>query len=113
MITAEKIHSEIEQLKVAPMTGDNCSSLASLLIIKEHLFKDEPKNGGNVAGNEPQSVLHNEPITVYTDNANPFIKAINGKEMEHLIPIFDELMSSVKILYPKLYQKTLNQITNL
>lgn len=102
MITAEKIHSEIEQLKAAPMTGDNCSSLASLLIIKEHLFKDEP-----------QSVLNNEPITVYTDNTNPFIKAINGKEIEHLIPIFDELMASVKILYPKLYQKTLNQITNL
>lgn len=113
MITAEKIHSEIEQLKAAPMTGDNCSSLASLLIIKEHLFKDEPHNVGSVARNEPQSVLNNEPITVYTDNANPFIKAINGKEMEHLIPIFDELMSSVKILYPKLYQKTLNQITNL
>lgn len=113
MITAEKIHSEIEQLKAAPMTGDNCSSLASLLIIKEHLFKDEPHYGDSVVKNEPQSVLNNEPITVYTDNANPFIKAINGKEMEHLIPIFDELMSSVKILYPKLYQKTLNQITNL
>lgn len=113
MITSEKLHSEIEQLKSAPMTGDNCSSLAALLIIKEHLFKDEHRNSHSVARNEPQSALHNEPITIYTENANPFIKAINGKEMEQLIPIFDELMTSVKVLYPKLYQKTLNQITNL
>lgn len=113
MITAEKLHSEIEQLKAAPMTGDNCSSLASLLIIKEHLFKDEHHNSHSVAINEPQAILNDKPITVYTENANPFIKAINGKEMEQLIPIFDELMSSVKVLYPKLYQKTLNQITNL
>lgn len=113
MITVEKLHSEIEELKAAPMTGDNCSSLAALLIIKEHLFKDEPHNSHSVARIEPQSVLHDKPITLYTEDANPFMRAINGKEIEHLIPIFDELMMSVKVLYPKLYQKTITQITNL
>ena len=113
MITREKVLTEIEQLKAAPMTGDNCSALAALLTIKEHLFADGASQAHSEPRNESQSHLKNEPITVYSENTNPFLKAINGKEMEHLIPIFDELMSSVKILYPKLYQKTLNQIANL
>jgi hypothetical protein len=113
MITKEKLQTEIEQLKSAPMTGDNCSDLAALLIIKEHLFDKEPQKTHDVAKNEPQSDLNNKPITIYSEASNPFLTAINGKEMEHLIPIFDELMSSIKILYPKVYQKTLTQIINL
>lgn len=113
MITKEKVTSEIEQLKTSPMTGDNCSSLAALLIIHEHLFKEEHHNTPDVARIEPQRAHNDKPIKVYSEVSNPFLKAIDGKEMERLIPIFDELMGSVKILYPKLYQKTLNQITEV
>ena len=54
-----------------------------------------------------------EPVfySMASEPTTEFRKAILGKRAEDLIPIFDELMTALQVISPRLYDGTMRKIT--
>lgn len=47
------------------------------------------------------------------DSGSEFCKAIQGLSVDEVLPVLDELMDSVEVLIPKLYNATLRKLREL
>lgn len=80
---------------------ETCRKLAACLIVKRELFGEPerlPEHGYSYAAAPVPVDTH---ITYISDTE--FSRAINGRRQEDVWPIIDELVSTVEVLMPRLY----------
>ena len=118
MITREDLNQAINECQ-AERDPDSrtCIKLAAFLTIRDYLYSDcEPHNANDtdVPGYSyaaPPDVSHEtEPTTVYIDSASEFAEAINGMETDKAWALMDELMKTLKIINPRLYNAVMWRI---
>ena len=51
------------------------------------------------------------PVIEY-DSGTEFSRAVNGRDPSEIIPVFDELMTTLQVLHPRLYDGVLNKLQN-
>lgn len=86
--------------------ADTCIMLASFLTIKDHMFPEVEL---------PKYSYDAEPRTVSADvidyaSESDFGKAVNGKPVENIMVLMDEVMSVVQVINPKLYNSIMERI---
>ena len=74
----------------------NCYKLATLYTMYDHLYPDQPK-----AQNQ---------CSVEDFGDSEFLQAIKGKDPGNVWRLMDELMETVKILQPKLYDSVIRRL---
>lgn len=67
-----------------------CYKLAAYYTIKDHLY-ERPQYSRDV------------PRTVSSRSDSEFARMIDGKSIDEVMPVIEELMETVKLLYPRLY----------
>lgn len=76
----------------------NCYKLATLYTMYDHLYPEAAKSES----------IQEEKIVDYGDSE--FLKAIKGKDPGDVWLLMDELMSTIQILQPKLYESVIRRL---
>jgi hypothetical protein len=97
MISIEQLNGEISMLEDEVPTHAIMQKLASLYIIRDHISVGKSKS-------EQQEELY----TTYGES--DFLKAISGKNLRSVMLKMDELMTTLYVLNPKLYQNAINEL---
>ena len=84
--------------------ANTCIKLAAFYIIRREMFGEEkyaePSYSYAMA---PESVVE-------TDSDTEFAKMINGRPQNEIMPVMDELMTTLQIIQPRLYNAVLDKL---
>ena len=82
-----------------------CMMLAAFYTIKREMFGEEKH------AEAPSYSYAPAPVAVIeADGNSDFARAIDGREQEEVIPILDELMQTLSIIQPKLYDAVMTKL---
>lgn len=94
MLTKRELLNAIKELEESTPTYERCKKLVIYHILYDYMY------------GEPKNEIREEKV-VGSYGESEFMRAIEGKEMRDVMGVMDELMSTLNILNPKLYQGVL------
>ena len=97
MLSQRELDSAIREFEDAPTNYENCAKLATFYTIFDHLY-GEPKSE-----KRPQEV-----IGLYGNSE--FLRIVGDKDPEEVWGVLDELMDTLKIVNPRLYEGVIQKI---
>lgn len=101
MFSKGELLDAIEELEMSPATYQNAEKLATFYLLYEHLYvKKEPVN-------RIESV---KEVTIDRYGDSDFLQAIDGKKSEDVWMVMDELMQTLQMLNPRLYQAMIDKL---
>lgn len=101
MIDLDVINGEIAVLEAKPMTYQVAEKLATLYVVKDH---------ATIATKTPVPELVTEDEYSIDSELG---QAIKGKKMSQIMPVFNELMETLQVLQPRIYDSVMRRIGNL
>lgn len=101
MITKRELDGAIREFEDAPVSYQNCEKLATFYTIREHAFGDKSTEL-EYSYDAPQG------IDDYGDT--DFLQAIKGRSEDEIWLIMDELMETILITNPRLYDGVMRKI---
>lgn len=104
MLTRRELENAIAECESNPSSFNDCQKLATFYTIYQHCFAEkEPK--------ESRSVYTETVIDDYGDSE--FLDIIRDREAGDVWAVMDELMMTLQVVNPKLYNATLRKIDSL
>ena len=82
-----------------------CIMLAAFYTIKREMFGEEKE-----AEHYSYAPAPNRNIIEF-DSGSEFAKAIDGRDQDEIIPVLDELMGTLQIIQPRLYNAVLMKLS--
>lgn len=102
MLTKSELLNAIEELEDASPTFQNCQKMATFYTLLNAIYR----SGGEVT---PQvESVREEVIADHGDS--DFLRMINGMESHEAWLIMDELMDTIHILQPRLYDSVMRRV---
>ena len=102
MISEKELLEAIDKCKNNVNSFQWCEKLAALYTAYDHLY-GQPVEYANIR-TETETIVE-------VDGDNDFLKAVNGKNAVKIWNIMSELMESVKLIQPKLYNAVMRKIS--
>lgn len=100
MFSKAELLDAIEDLENSPATYQNAEKLATFYLLYDHLYvRQEPMN-------YVESVRE---VTIDRYGDSEFMKVIEGSDAEEAWKIIDDLMSTLQMLNPRLYQAIIDK----
>lgn len=93
MITADDLDKAIEECQEGKENYATCEKLATFLTLKHHLYGNEEKHE-----------------TAHSYSGSAFMNAISGKDMYKVMDTMDELMETLSVINPRLYQAVMRKL---
>ena len=81
-----------------------CIMLAAFLTIKRELYGEEKNAVQYSYAPAP------DRNTIQIDSGSEFARAIDGRDADEILPIIDELMGTIAIMYPRLYSAVMMKL---
>lgn len=109
MITEKDLQEAIaECLGQRNPNANTCIKLAAYYTIQQNLFPEtDPEKGPSYSFAAPPV----EQIeTVKLDSDSEFSQVINGRDVSEILPVWDELMDTLKIVNPRLYDGVMRKL---
>lgn len=100
MITIMELDGAIRECEAAPTTYQNCEKLATFYTILDHI-QEEP---------QVEEYSYDGPQGVGNFGDSDFLNAVEGKDENKIWSILDELMDTILITNPRLYQGVMRKI---
>ena len=88
MISLEQITGEISALEQETPTHETMRKLASLYTVRDHMVL------------QPMPTVTED---VHLSSGTEFAKAVEGKPVDGVMTVLDELMTTLQVINPKLY----------
>lgn len=82
-----------------------CIMLAAFYTIKREMFGEEKE--AEHYSYAPAPVRN----TIELDSGSEFARAINGMDLDEFLPIIDELMETLQIIQPRLYDAVMGRLS--
>lgn len=101
MITQQDLKQAVAECQRERNPNANtCIKLAAFLTIQRELYGEEKE-----VAQLPDYSFAPAPDRniVEIDSDSEFARAVNGMEMDDVLPVFDELMQTLEIINPRLY----------
>ena len=113
MITRQDLIQAINECQNTPNPNANtCIKLAAFLTIQRELFGDTTPNDRAVVGDAPGRSFAPSPESVVEINGDSeFARLINGRRQTEIMPVLDELVGTVNIIHPGLYNALMDRLT--
>ena len=109
MITEKDLQEAIaECLGQKNPNANTCIKLAAFYTIKNELFPEKVEEKRIQSYSYSAAEIPNNVVTY--NGESEFAKAIYGKDLEFIFGIVDELLQTVKIINPNLYNAVLRKI---
>lgn len=99
MITRRELDGAIRECEDAPVSYQTCEKLATFYTIREHL--EAPTEAGH---------SYDAPSGIGEYGTSDFLQAIKGRSEDEIWLLMDELMSTVLITNPRLYNGVMRRI---
>lgn len=100
MITEQALDEAIAECKGERNPNANtCMKLAAYYQLKDRMFASEPQIMRNYSYAEPEYQSDTE-----------FVRLVQDRSLDELLPILDELMETLKILNPRLYEGVMRKL---
>ena len=116
MITREDLEQAICECQAEREPNSNtCIRLAAFLTIRNYLYSDDlprtepPEQYYSYSA--PPAVSRETPDTVNIDSESDFAQAISGMNSNDAWALMDELMKTLQLLNPRLYDSVMRRIT--
>lgn len=110
MLDMNEIETAIAELEANKTTFANCSKLATLYTVRDHMTGDDRAYD---AAPYSRAAAPSVPERVNTYGNSEFLKAIDGKELSSIWPIIDELMQNLQIVNERVYYSVIAKINRL
>lgn len=109
MITEQELHEAIAECQGQRNPNANtCIKLASYYTILDHFTDTSKKEQQSV---EPMYSFANETEnTVKYQSGTEFADAIYGRDVDEIMGIMDELMSTLSVINPPLYRSVMRRV---
>ena len=104
MTNLDIINDEIETLERKEITYEIARKLACLYCVRDHMATGEVREVVSVA---------EEDETLPQETGSEFLQAVAGKKASDIMPIMDELMNSINVLQPRIYDSIMRKIANV
>ena len=107
MITERDLQEAIAECQGTRNPNANtCMMLAAFYTIRDHLYPEQEEM------KIPQYSYDAEPNTGYVNyySETEFGQAVNGKDIEEIMVLMDEVMNTLKVIHPKLYNSIMDRI---
>lgn len=104
MISRDWLLDAMQECETEPFTAPKREKLAQLYIIYDHLYGFQPN---------ATKIKTEKQITISTSGDSDFLKSVDGKEANAIWDIINELMASIKVIQPNLYDAVLVKIHNV
>lgn len=109
MITEHDLQEAIAECKgQRNPTANTCIKLAAFYIIRDKLY---PAPDEKSMDHEPVFYSSMTSPVNYTSNSE-FGKILDHVPLEHVLSVVDELMDTVKVLNPRLYDSVIRRLTD-
>ena len=107
MITRQDLEQAIAECQGDRNPNANtCIKLAAFLTIKRELFEEEKKDD-----QLPDYSFAPAPEEIIiADSDSEFARTIDGRPQREVIPVIDELMGTLQIIQPRLYNAVMNRL---
>ena len=90
--------------------AQTCIKLAAYYIIQDHLMDKGAERETRPVEYEPYSMSGSEPGTISYEGESEFAKLIHGRNEDAVMKVMDELMSTLHVMHPRLYDGVINKI---
>lgn len=115
MITERDLKEAIAECQgTREPNANTCIKLAAFYVILDHIQEQQNKPptlaNSYSAAPLPMSTLQG---TVLYNSESDFAKKIYGMDYEQLLPVIDELMDTLSILNPSLYNGVMRKISDI
>lgn len=113
MITEQDLQEAIAECEGQRNPNANtCIKLAAFYTIKQHMFGGESQGAYSfAAGPQPAAEKSVEdPGEITYESDTDFAKEVYGMRVDVLMPIMDELMSTLEVIQPRLYAGVMRKI---
>lgn len=102
MIKLNDLDEAIAEIKGKKnQSSSDCIKLAAYLTIKTELFGGMPDTGYSYSG---------AVGTIEYSSDTEFSQKINGKSVDEIIPIIDEIMTALQRINPRLYNLAISKL---
>ena len=111
MITEQDLQAAIAECHGQRNPNANtCIKLAAFYTIKRELF-GEDKDAGQLPGYSflPEPASTAEPL-IRIDSDSEFAREIDGRRQEEVWPVLDEMMDTLQIVLPRLYNAVMDRL---
>lgn len=110
MITKQDLEEAIAECQGQRNPNANtCLKLAAFYTIRKEMFGE-----GKEAEQFPAMYSYDPgPEKMDKYGESEFLEAVSGKDIQDVMPIMDELMDSMMLLQPKIYDSVMRKISNL
>ena len=107
MITEQELHEAIAECRgQRNPNADTCIKLASFYTILDHMNKKTVEQ--NI---EPMYSFANETENTITyQSGTEFAEAVYGRDVDEIMGIMDELMSTLSVVNPPLYKSVMRRV---
>lgn len=105
MYTKEELLDGIYEISKEKHTIQNCEKLAAIYTVLNNLYPNKEIEAGYSRENAQQA----ETLIGNYGNTE-FLKAIRGKDQYQIWQLMDELMSTISVINPRLYESVLRKI---
>ena len=102
MITEDELLEAIKECQEEPITYGKCEKLASFYIIYDHLYGDQIP-GAFFSSQKKQN-------KIFVKGESEFLRTVNGLESEKVWSVLDELLETIKVINPHLYDGVLRKL---
>lgn len=108
MIREEDVREAIAEMQGQKNPNANtCIKLAAYYTILDHIVdQQEP----SVKIREPMMYSGSAPDVIEYDGDSDFAKALRGKSQKDVLPVIDELMTTLQVMHPRLYAGVMARI---
>ena len=111
MITKQDLESAIAECQGQRNPNANtCLKLAAFYTIRHELFGEE-KDAEQPMYSYAPPPEPSETVERYGDSE--FLEAVDGRPTDSVMLVMDELMDSMKVLQPRIYDSVMRKIANL
>ena len=103
MITEQDLQEAIAECKgQRNPNASTCIKLAAFLTIKRELYGED--------GQQEMPPTYSYAPSPDYDSGTEFYNAAKGMEVNKLLPVMDELMTTLQVLHPRLYEGVMIKI---
>lgn len=115
MITEQDLREAIAECQGQRNPNANtCIKLAAFYILQDHLYGDANKSlalpSYSFAANNPAADVANHADTIHIDSDSEFAQIVNGRKPDEIWPIIDELVMTVQVVNPPLYNAVMRKL---
>ena len=101
MFSKNEILDAIDDLEEAPTTYQNAEKLATFYSLYDHLFVTK----------EPMNRIESiREVIIGKYGDSEFMRTIEGKKAEDVWSVMDELLQTIQMLQPRLYNATIEKL---